>query len=190
MKYFLLILTLITSLNSIASDNYLLFCLGQEEKIIHQKKQSGAYNKLNREMISELLQLPKTVKLNDKYLEVVCDKNNSFKSLSLLKFILLRGNTFYSSVDTNSIKEYAIDMRLIKQLKIDSIKLLIIFINAIQAESPKVDCLQKKIPELRVFYQNGRYLLEDVGFKDLIENKHNYELIFKKITAPNLFKDC
>jgi len=189
MKFIYLTIVLFST-QIFASENYLMYCIGQEELKIHKAKKTGALSKLNQEIISELLQLSDRIKLKDKYLEKVCDSKNNEKSLSLLNYILLDKKSFYTIATEHEIKEQAIDLKHIKELNRTAVSLFINYLNNLQAETNKANCLAKKIPSLRKLLRNGRYILEDLDYENILEHKHDFELIFRKLKSPDLLTNC
>jgi len=184
MKY--LILTLIISLSSFANAKRFMVCIGQEESLIHKHKIGGAHYRLNRELISALLQLRDTIKMKKGAQNEIC--NSASPSIKTLELILSK-KIFYSNYkESQNQNNFKIDRVTIDELEHTASQLFINFITTLQANLPKANCLQKLIPELAVFFEKMQFILEDVGIDRVMQTIKDPSLTFKKLSMINTQK--
>lgn len=188
MKYFLFVLIL-SSFQLYANDT-VLKCLGHEEKIYHQKKVAGARYQLNQKLISELVQLSKTIVFQKDTKELIC-KNRTSSSIKLLHVLIKDGaKSMYSAAPKLDVVQLSSDKKSIRELLNRSRYTFVRFINDLQTQVRKPNCIVNKIPQLRDFYYKSRYTIEDVGLKKLIKEIKDLDLIFKNFEDPNLLNGC
>lgn len=179
---FKLLLTLLFSMNIWANPAQFMVCLGQEEVTIHKNKIGGAHYRLNRELISALIQLRSTIGIQNKYQKQIC--NAGSPSIKLLELIMSK-KIFYSKHNKDT-SDYQIDLTTIKNLQQTSSQLFINFVTTMQASLPKASCLQKLVPELDIFFEKMQYILEDVGVDRVMSTIKEPKKTFQKLNAINL----
>lgn len=167
-----------------------LKCLGQEELYIHKNKIGGSYEFINREMINISVQLRDSVRMRSRFEKMLCHKSIKFPSLKLLEFFIEGHSIFYSSSAKGDIVSRSLDKKSIKELYSNSARLFIRFISVLQSELKVPNCLQKNIPELSDFIIRGRYTLEDIGLKQLINELKNKDIVFSSLLSRKLHKVC
>lgn len=183
---FKLLLALLFSMKLWANPTPFMVCLGQEEATIHKNKIGGAHYRLNRELISALIQLRSTIKMKRKFEKQVC--NALSPSIKMLELIMSE-EIFYSKYDKeNQTSNYQIDMTTINSLNRTSSQLFINFVTTMQAALPKSNCMQQLVPELNEFFEKMQYILEDVGIKRVMETIKEPKKTFQKLNAINLNK--
>lgn len=166
-----------------------LVCLGKEEAYIHKLKLGGAYSKLNQDMISALVQLSEHIFLKPKFEKLVCKEQ--FPSIEILRLLLTeKRSPFYSNNKRASVKALAVDKNSILELSDKSIFIFIDFVNAMQTQMKSAHCLQKKIPELKIFFYKMQYTLEEVGPKQIFSEIKNINQVFMKLKHLNVKSDC
>ena len=183
---FKLLLALLFSMKLWANPTPFMVCLGQEEATIHKNKIGGAHYRLNRELISALIQLRSTIKMKRKFEKQVC--NALSPSIKMLELIMSE-EIFYSKYDKeNQTSNYQIDMTTINSLNRTSSQLFINFVTTMQAALPKANCMQQLVPEINEFFEKMQYILEDVGIKRVMETIKEPKKTFQKLNAINLNK--
>ena len=176
---FKLLLALLFSMKLWANPTPFMVCLGQEEATIHKNKIGGAHYRLNRELISALIQLRSTIKMKRKFEKQVC--NALSPSIKMLELIMSE-EIFYSKYDKeNQTSNYQIDMTTINSLNRTSSQLFINFVTTMQAALPKANCMQQLVPELNEFFEKMQYILEDVGIKRVMETIKEPKKTFQKL---------
>jgi len=181
-KNIICIFILLLSFSALAKPKDYIYCLGQEEAFIHKNKIGGAYTKLNKEVISALVQMSTTINMKKKYVQQICNKN--FSSLEILRLLMTRpGKVFYTTQSAKRIAQYTIDKNSMVDISDRSVFIFIDFLNAIQSQMKKSDCLLTKIPELKTFFKEMRFILEDVGIKRVMKSLGNPDIIFDKLEA-------
>lgn len=192
MKCFLVVLITLF-LNSMAYGNNKEFlkCLGEEESYYHKKKLAGAYVQLNKKLISEFIQLSDTLTIKKQYQNEICNNKNILPSLNLLKLILIKKESLFISLATSGdTVQKSMDHRTKNELTIMGAHTLINFINELQGQASKPNCILNKVPELKDFYLKTRYTLEDQGIISLLNGLKNIDLIFHKLNDKNLLNNC
>ncbi len=188
---FLITLTACYGLPAWSANQEFLKCLGAEELHYHNSKLNGAYQRLNQKIISEFIQLSRTLTIKDKYQKEVCKTPNSLPSLILLKLLLTkRESLFISSANKLDISQTSIDQGAMKEVTKEGFRIFVSFINDLQAMSNTPNCIIKKIPELKEFYFKSRYTMEDTGLRRLVDELGDLGPIFKKLNNKNILKDC
>lgn len=191
MKFFLLISIFFSSLSFGATNKSFLKCLGKEEQYYHTKKLSGPYFKLNQKLISEFIQLSDTLTIKSRFQKKICNDKDSLPSMTLLKLILThQAQIFQSLAHKNDVSQRSMDKRTSKEMSSMAVFALISFINELQAQAKKPNCVIGKIPELKEFYSLTRYTLEDQGVLRLLETLKDLESIFKKLNDKTYLKNC
>jgi hypothetical protein len=188
----LILLSLIFSTQTWAKPKKMMLCLGKEEKYIHKQKIGGAFYKLNQDMIGALIQLSPNIKMTPKAYKHICAENIKFPSLQLLKLLIKEsGHLFYIDSNKDEISQIAIAKSGVKELREKSIHIFINFLNGVQADSPRPNCIVDSIPELKEVYEQLRYLEEEMGTKKIIHGIKNKDGIFAKLAhIPKIIKKC
>lgn len=171
-----------------AKPKQFLVCLGTEEAYYHKEKIGGAYSKLNQEMISAVVQLSDKITLKPKFEKKICSKR--FVSVELLKFLVTEKQPIFQISSLTNIQQRAVEKNSIKELHEKSIFIFIDFLNSIQAQMKTANCLTKKIPELKIFFEKMRYTLEEVGHKQIFKEIKKPEIIFEKLQNLSATPKC
>ncbi len=188
MRHFTYIFFLI-SLNLLAASRPYLICLGQEEARIHKEKVTGAYYKLNQEMISNLLQLNESIDMKPEILKRVCAEKMT--SLAILETILAKsGLLFVSSAAKSNVQLRSMDKLSIEELKARSFKVFINYLTRLQSNYKDPNCLKKRVPEILSFYENAQHLLIEVGIEGTLDTIRNSKNFFKKLKNLPAGPDC
>lgn len=193
MKKIILLVTLyaLTITNSFAAAKPSFICIGNEELNIHKNKIGGHYRKLNQEIISHLVQLGESTMVSKDVLEVICDKSNTYPSVDLLYFLLTKKHkVFYSKSSKFDRRTRTMDQLAVTSFVEKAPHILASFINSIQAQASRPNCLVNMIPNLKNFYYKARYTLEDVGVKRMMKELKDVRSIFLKLKDPKLNKAC
>ena len=188
MKCLISIIALIISTTTWSRDRQLLKCLGEEEKQFHLNKDTGPFYDLNQRLIAEMVQIPRAEINSDDYL-AICTGQKRSESLRLLEHSLKRGKAIFTiPSDVQGIQ------RDMTQGMIDDYfdavrEILLNFISQIQANSPTPTCLKEEIPDLDKFFNEIKYLQEDVDLKNIFKDKD--QQIFDKLkNYPLAFEKC
>lgn len=170
----------------------ILKCLAAEESAYHKKNRpkSGPNYKLNQNLISEFIQLNKSIVIDSGQLKYICSKNLGERSKLLLKTLNLNQLKLKTIHDRKSLNLYAIDKVAMDGLKNKSFKLLIKYILDIQSISSDPNCIYKKLPQMKKFMKRVRYIEEDVGIKKLYNEIPNKNSLYSKIFNLDNFNDC
>lgn len=171
-----------------ARDGQILKCLGEEEKRLHLKKETGPIYDLNQRLISELIQIPRVqLKKNDYY--VICKGGQFSESLKLLELSLKKGKDLFVIPANVRGMQKAMREGMIEDYVEASKEILLSFISQIQTLSPTPTCLKEEIPQLDKLFTEVKYLQEDVDMKTLFEGKD--EKIFDKLKGyREAFEKC
>lgn len=192
MKGFLLIIAFLAS-NSYASNNKFLKCLGQEELYYHQQgKTPGAVQKLTEKLISEFIQISDTLTIKSRFQSEICNSNSKTPpSLVLLQLILThKEKIFITKAPKDSVKQRSMDQRMMKEITLNGFNAFKTYINQLQAQAKKPNCIINKIPALKDFYFKTRYTLENQGIRKLILEIKNIDAVFKKLNNKNILDKC
>jgi hypothetical protein len=192
MKFLLSIfLILFLSVHAQAQSKEFLKCLAQEELQFHKQKVGGAYYKLNQKLISELIQMTKTLTLKEKYQEQICNAPKKLVSLTLLKLMMIhKEDLFISYAPKGDLSMRSVDNQTKTEIVHESMKAFIHFINHLQAQTEKPNCLITKNKELYNLYLKARYTLEDQGLRQLINEVKDLEAIFDFISNRKNLLNC
>ncbi len=187
----ILIIALLISYTSLSVASPILKCLGKEEKTLYKNKTHGAYLKLNEALISDFIQLSQRVRIKPALLDQICNRNKKSVSLELLKLILLKKEALFSKENPNETQDLnALDKNAIKSIIEQAYYILQTFLNTMQAQAKKPNCITSKLPEIQEFYFKSRYILEEVHIRKLFEDTVKTEALFQKISNQKFFNDC
>lgn len=172
-----------------APPSELLRCLGQQEKVFHAEKATGALYDLNQKMIAELVQLS-GVDGTPLLVKEVC-RSQGKGALYLLEAILLDANQWYLIRPQTSALGGALSAELVKELNSSGPELLLSFLGALQMESPTPDCLEKNIPGVSQLYFEVKWLQEEIDLQKIAGKKKRLAKIFGGIhRAEAYFAAC
>lgn len=183
-----LFLTLFISFNSIAAKKSILVCLGNEEFKFHKKKYTGPLYKLNKTLISNMIQLNKSAQIKNQHLTKICESKSP--SLQFLKILLKKGKIFKIN---NSGNDLADNMAKgsIEILRQNSPQIFLDFLSYIKSISPSPFCLEKQVPEIEELFNTIRYLEKEYSLTKIIHTDNRITKIFKKIQNWDaLIKKC
>lgn len=192
-KLVFLILLSIPAISCLAKapqeSNYIK-CLAQEEARIHKSKSLNAYAELNKTLLSEVVQLSTTVRMDKGLEKIICSSKNKTPSYDLLGNLLIGVKVFHSTAHFRDIKQTALDNSTIKELTKQSNYIFIRFITNLQADSSKAYCLKKKFPKLRDFLYKAQYTLENIGITQLKSEISDLKGLFKRLRSTKALDDC
>ncbi len=189
MKWIVITLTILSSSLSFARnmDRQLIRCLGAEEKRFHLKKETGPIFDLNQRLINEMLQIPR-IEISPKTYTKICLGKGS-ESLKLLEHSLLVGKKIFTIPGDVTGMQKDMTTGMIDDYIEATKDILLSLISQIQTISPTPHCLEEEIPHLAKFFNDVKYLQEDVDMK-LLFKKHENK-IFKSIeNYPKAFQAC
>ena len=157
-----------------AKPESLLKCLGAEEKVFHQKKDTGPSYDLNQRLISEMIQIPR-VSIEPIVLNKICATTDAV-SLRLLEASIVQGkNIFMIDRDVEKMQRQVTEGMIDDYVEATK-EILLSYIAAIQTQSPTPECLTEEIKGLDKFFFEIKYLQEDVPVKTLFEGKDQVTL--------------
>lgn len=166
-----------------------IVCLGQEETYIHKNKMTGAYSKLNQDIISAVVQLGDRIILISEFEENACAKK--FTSLEILRYLITKKKeVFVTTANPENILDSSIDANAIKELHDQSLTIFLDFITSIQALMKSSKCLVKQIPEIKNLFDKIRYSAEDVGIEQIIDEVKDINRIFDKLQDLSFNNKC
>lgn len=188
MKWYLSLIFLLLPLAAQARKNELIKCLGAEEKRLHLKKEVGPLYDLNQRLISEILQVP-NVEITTVDFHDICSRKRPSESLHLLQLSMTKGKEIFEISPSVSGMSKEITNGMIDDYVEVTRELFLNFITAIQTNSPTPNCLKEEIPALATFFNDIKYLQEDVDMKAIFRGRD--EKIFGKLlTYREAFKRC
>ncbi len=169
MKGFLLCFMLFSSLPlagwSRPGPSRLMYCLGQQEKFFHLKKQTGPFYELNQNLMGELIQIP-GVEASAVLLNRIC-KPSTMAPLYLLEAIVLDPRDWYTFKSDLEPQRRTIAVELMKEFRQMSPEILLTFLASLQMIMPTADCLEKHIPGLSKMYHDVKWLQEEMDLKKI-----------------------
>lgn len=176
-----LLFTLFSSTEIYAAPNLLLQCLAKEETELHKEHSQGALYHLNQDFLNELAS-SNDIALKKNFIDEICLAKKHSPSVGLLRLLLIKESDIYDL----SLSEVEASMRPFKMGYINEFQkqvphLFIQFISSLQAEMATPDCLERAIPELKVFNERLKYLEEEMSAHEMIKDKSKIEKIFTKL---------
>jgi hypothetical protein len=188
MKCFVILVSLLISTTLWARNGQILKCLGDEEKRLHLKKDTGPVYDLNQRLIAEMVQIPKIEIASEDYV-AICAGQKFSESWKLLELSLKKGKELFTIPKDVQGMQRSMTHGMIDDY-IDAIReILLTFISQIQTISPSPTCLKEEIPELDKFFTEIKYLQEDVDIKVIFQGRD--EKIFAKLkNYPLAFEKC
>ena len=174
-----------------ASQNILLQCLAKEETLLHKQKSQSALYHLNQDFLNELAS-SNDIALKKNYVDEICNSTKHSPSVGLLRLLLIKESDIYDL----SLSEVDPSMRPFKMGYINEFQkqvpgLFIQYIAGLQAEMATPHCLEKAIPEIKVFNERLKYLEEEISAHEVIRDKGRIEKIFSKLQDIKKIKaDC
>ncbi len=185
-----MILTFLFSAPLWARDGQILKCLGEEEKRFHLKKETGPVYDLNQRLIAEMIQIPRIEIDPDYYLEI-CAGQKFSESWKLLEHSIKFGKELFIIPENVQGMQREMTKGMIDDYVEATREILLTFIAQIQTISPTPTCLKEEVPQLDKFFNEIKYLQEDVDLKvifqgrdkTIFERLKNYPLAFEKCRA-------
>lgn len=188
MKYLVIFLFTVISVQLYGAEGDILKCLGDEEKRFHLKKETGPVYDLNQRLISELIQIPRIQLNRDDYL-AACAGNKFSESWKVLELTIKKGKKIFHIPSDLKGMERGMAEGMIDDYIEASKEILLTFISQIQAQSPTPSCLKEEIPELDKFFFEIKYLQEDVDIRQIFEKSEN-QIVDKLKNYPLAFEKC
>jgi len=165
----------------------LLKCLGEEEKKLHLKKDVGPTYELNQKLIAEIIQVP-NVDIERESLQKICDSKVS-PSWKLLELSLREGRKIFLIQESETGMKKNINESMISDYIDSSKEIFLALISQIQTISPSPDCLTKEFPILIGFFQDLKYLQEEVDMNKIFKGRE--KKIFESLKDyPKALKKC
>lgn len=188
MKCFVMIFTFLLSAPLWARDGQILKCLGEEEKRFHLKKETGPVYDLNQRLIAEMIQIPRIELDPDNYL-AICAGQKFSESWKLLEHSIKFGKEMFIIPDDVIGMQREMTKGMIDDYVEATREILLTFISQIQTISPTPTCLKEEIPQLDKFFNEIKYLQEDVDMKVIFKGRD--KTIFDKLkNYPLAFEKC
>jgi hypothetical protein len=190
MKCLVITSLLLLSFSSLAvrDERQLLKCLGEEEKKFHLKKETGPLYDLNQRLISEMIQIP-NADFNPEDFAEICSRSTFSSSWKLLELSITRGNKIFHLPADVTGTQRSISQSMIDDYVEGSKEIFITFISQVQALAPSADCLKEEIPALANFFNDIKYLQEDVDIQKIFRGRD--VKIFQKLKDyPQAFARC
>lgn len=190
MKCLVIFFLILLSVPVLASkdERQLLKCLGEEEKKFHLKKETGPLYDLNQRMISEMIQIPKA-ELTQEHFNDICSKTNFSPAWKLLELSLSKGKDIFEIPEGLSGTQKEVAQGMIDDFLEITSEIVLNFITQVQAAAPSATCLKEEIPDLDAFFNDIKYLQEDVEIKKIFAGRD--VKIFEKLKDfPQAFQRC
>jgi hypothetical protein len=169
-------------------DTKLLKCLGTEEKRFHLNKETGPLYDLNQRLISEIIQIPgaevTTVDFHD-----ICSRKRPSEALHLLQLSIQKGKTIFEIPKSLTGIPRQITIGMIDDYVDATKEIFLNFISQIQTSAPTPQCLNEEIPELAEFFNDIKYLQEDVDINRIFKGR-DQKIFEKLLTYSEAFKKC
>ena len=167
----------------------LLQCLAREEEQIHHQKVKGPIVELNQEMLA-LFATTRQLRLKPLYRKQICQSSSEFTpSLGLLQIILLHGKQpFYSTSQDPSYRGF--QESFLASLNSTANRLLMNYLSAIQALTPRSHCLIEHIPPLGKVYQQYKTLEEYIAIQYLIQPSDLSQIFAGLSRLDEIVKAC
>lgn len=178
MKFFYLFFCCLC-LNSYASTNLVLKCLGSEEADLHAQKVGGAFYHLNRDVIGMMVQIPATTTIKSSFAQEICADKTS-KSLYILRLILREQNAMFKNLSKKDVSP------LIKK----SIDIFVAFVSRYQDGLQSSACLWEKIPQLKKFLDIKQHFEADITNRELLLQLKGVDVIMDQLLDPKLKQSC
>lgn len=171
--------------------NQLIYCLAQEELIIHEKKFGGALYRLNQTLINELVSW-NDIHLLPNYTNRVCQDRPFSPSINLLRLALLNGKEVFDLDFSN--EQDGVIVYQIQEITsfIDRLpKILFSYLADLQILVDNPHCFNNAIPEYSYFLERFQYLEVHLSVSSLIEEKDKLEAIFERLkNIDTIIKGC
>lgn len=174
-----LLICLLFTTGSYASSQNLLKCLGSEELKFHKAKIDSPLAKLNRELISSMIQFRDSIQIDSNQSSEICSAKHP--SLMILKKVIAKkGKKLFKSKYNSKLssREFAMDQMTLDQFESNSYKIFIGYIFSIQTKVESEKCLFNKVPGLKSFFYKMQYTLEEEGLRKIFNGLENPKLIF------------
>lgn len=161
--------------------NKLLQCLAKEEEFLMKTKAELPFGKLNQELVNELAG-SNDIMLKSHYVNEICNNVLYHPSVNLLRMLLLKEKEIYD-LNFEGIEDNLKPFKLgyIYEFQKQVPRIFTQFISSLNAEMPDAHCLEKSIPEIKVFNEKLKYLETEITTKELVKNKKEIEAIFLKL---------
>jgi hypothetical protein len=160
------------------SNSTILKCLGAEEFQYHKSKYTGPLYTLNKNLISNLLQVDKSIRVREKYLTQVC--KSSEPSLSFLKILLTKKRIFRVISKDNDLDDNVARGSVEIVLK-NAPSIFLKFLSNLKASAPTPNCLEKQIPEIDKLFTEIRYLEKEYSLDKIIHSNNRIKTILSKL---------
>jgi hypothetical protein len=159
-----------------------------EEKRFHVNKDTGPVYDLNQKLIAELIQIPKIELSNEDY-QAICSGRKFSESWKLLELTIRKGKSLFIIPASVTGMQREMTKGMIEDFVDASREILLNFISQIQSLSPNATCLKEEIPELDNFFNEVKYLQEEMDLKVIFNGKD--QKIFEKLkNYPLAFEKC
>ncbi len=169
-------------------ERQLLKCLGAEEKRFHLSKDLGPLYDLNQRLISEMLQIPKA-EIHGDYFNEICGKGSFSPSWKLLELSISKGKEVFEIPESVTGNEKQMALRMVDDFLEATREIFLNLMTQIQAASPSPTCLKEEIPELDSFFNDIKYLQEDVDINKIFAGR-DIKIFMKLKDYPQAFKRC
>ena len=170
------------------AQNPVLVCLGQEELILHKKKETGPVYKLNQYLIGELA-AANHITIKDRFVDAICNSKDFSPSVNLLRYILIEGKNLYHF--EGDVFQRAMEVSTIESF-VDGIpEVFFTYLSSLQALTSHPDCLSRHIRNLDYFQTRYRYLGEELSISIFEKDKDKIRVIFEDLKKlDSIFKKC
>ncbi len=183
MKGFILLIILFTThlapAYSRPGPTRLMYCLGQQEKFFHLKKQTGPFYELNQNLMAELIQVP-GLEASSVLLNRIC-KPSTMAPLYLLEAIVLDPKDWWVLKSDLEPQRRMIAIELMKEFRQMSPEILLTFLSSLQMIMPTPNCLERHIPGLSKMYHDVKWLQEEVDLKKITLGHKRIIPLFAKL---------
>ncbi|MBK22733.1 MAG: hypothetical protein CME70_01905 [Halobacteriovorax sp.] len=171
--------------------NPLVGCLGREELRLHKSKRTGPVYKLNQIFLNDLVGAG-DITLKKEYYLKVCVSPVFTPSVDLMREVLLDGEKVFilsNRVTNASIRNF--QLSTIQEIKRRIPHIFFSYLSDLQSRTATPDCLTKYIPDLRYFQNRFKYLENELGTTQLINEKRRIKNIFNSLKEfQNIRKKC
>lgn len=187
MKITLLLVISLLSFKSFAEINQLIRCIAQEESAIHKEKLYNHHYRLNQAFMNGPLQ-DSMIYLKKEYQNSICAAPVKIGvSVKLIELFLTKREDAFVQIS----KDKVLESSSIDYFLDDLSNIFYQYIMDLQYETGVPNCLTKKIPLLKEFFDQIQYLSDTMPTNALIEDKSKMQQIFNRLANfDKIVKEC
>ena len=161
-----------------AQVNPVVYCLGQEEKTLHDHKLRGALYRLNQDLIEAYLNT-NTLPIKKENINEICDNPTYSPSLSFFKLALEKGVNIFENTGDDP---YELKKRAKSDFILAMPDIFLNYLSQLESILPVANCLSSFIPEVRILRERMLTLAEHWKPMDILSYEKTGITILSKLT--------